>query len=185
MVKPFCNTDGTAANDNSNLSGRVVIPPFVDASGNGYISDDGTRYKVVGVSEGVPDAENQNLTAIVTPNTVTTIGDNAFSSCTLLTSISLPAAMTVGSDAFADCHPLTSVSLLAVTSIGDNAFFNCAKLTSVSLPAAENIGNYAFYYCSLMTSVDFGDTPRSSVPTLGVNAFDAVPTTCKIIVPDA
>ena len=47
-VKPFSNT-GNPENDNSSLVGWVVIPPFVDASGNGYISDDdGTRYKVVG-----------------------------------------------------------------------------------------------------------------------------------------
>ena len=35
MVKPFCDT-GDSDNDNSSLSGRVVIPPFVDAQGNGY-----------------------------------------------------------------------------------------------------------------------------------------------------
>ena len=45
-VKPFCNT-GTAEDNNSNLSGRVVIPPFVDADSNPYISDDGTKFKVV------------------------------------------------------------------------------------------------------------------------------------------
>ena len=137
-VKPFCNT-GDSDNDNSSLVGRVVIPPFVDAQGNPYISDDGTRYKVVGVSGGIPNELNRNLTAIVAPTTVTNIGDSAIE--------------------------------------------NCRSLTSVSFPAVTNIAYHAFNYCTSLTSVDFGDTPRSSVPTLGVNAFSGVPTSCKIIVP--
>ena len=160
-VKPFFNT-GDSANDNSNLRGRVVIPPFVDASGNGYISDDGTRFKVVGVSDwDGPGDPSTNLTAIVVPNTVTTIGNWAFNNCTSLTSVSLPAA----------------------TTIGDNAFAICTSLTSVSLPAAESIGSGAFIYCDTLTSVDFGDTPRSSVPSLGLIVFSDIPSTCKIIVP--
>ena len=137
-VKPFCVTVDLA-NDNSSLVGRVVIPPFVDASGNGYISDDGTRFKVVGVSHGSRGGTNENLTAIVAPSTVTTIGSGAFSYCTSLTSVSLPAATTIGGVAFSDCTSLATV--------------------------------------------DFGDTPRSSVPTLGIGAFRGVPNTCKIIVP--
>ena len=137
-VKPFCNTQRAGA-DNSSLVGRVVIPPFVDAQGNPYISDDGTRYKVVGVSGGISNDENANLTAVVAPNTV--------------------------------------------TSIGDYAFDLCAALVSVSLPTATSIVNNAFSYCTSLASVDFGDTPRSSVPSLGYHAFYDVPTTCKIIVP--
>jgi len=162
-VLPFCNT-GAAANDNSNLSGRVVIPPFVDAQGNGYISDDGTRYKVVGVASrsGSSGNENTNLTAIIAPNTVTSIGNNAFITCTSLITVSLPA----------------------VASIGHSAFDYCTLLTSVSLPAATNIGNWAFANDWSLASVDFGAN-LSSVPSLGSSAFDGVPSTCKIIVPDS
>ena len=137
-VKPFCNT-GTAANDNSSLVGRVVIPPFVDAQGNGYISDDGTRFEVVGVNDGSPHGSNTGLTAIITPTTV--------------------------------------------TSIDSQTFFRCTSLLSISLHSATNIGINAFFNCSSLTSVDFGDTPRSSVPTLGTDAFNGAPTSCKIIVP--
>lgn len=137
-VLPFCNT-GTATDDNSNLSGRVVIPPFVDAQGNPYITDDGTRFKVVRVADGSPGGNNANLTDIIAPNTVTSIGESAFRSCTSLYSVSLPAA----------------------TEIWDSAFDSCTNLTSV----------------------DFGDTPRSEVPSLGEGAFVDVPTSCRIIVP--
>ena len=205
-VKPFCNT-GDSANDNSGLVGRVVIPPFVDAQGNPYISDDGTRYKVVGVSGGSSSGDNTNLTAIVAPNTVTTIGDRVFNACTALTFVSFPAAMDIGGNAFRgdtaltsvslpaattvegsalrDCIALTSVSLPAATTIGDRVFSACTALTSVSLPAAQSIGGNAFSYCTSLDSVDFGATPRASVPSLGTGAFYGVPTSCKIIVPYA
>jgi len=161
-VKPFCNT-GTAANDNSNLSGRVVIPPFVDEDGNPYISDDGTRFKVVGVSGNDSVRLNTNLTAIVAPNTVTIISDEAFIDCTSLTTVSLPAA----------------------ENIGCSVFNGCTSLTTVSLPVATTIEIGAFGSCTRLDSVDFGDTPRLSVPSLGEGAFSGVPTSCKLIVPDA
>ena len=139
-VKPFCNTDNPD-NDNSSLAGRVVIPPFVDAQGNPHISDDGTRFKVVEVSSTVGFVGYAtDLTAVIVPNTVTTIGDYAFADCT--------------------------------------------SLASVSLPAATNIAFYAFYGCTRLASVDFGAT-LSSVPVLDVDAFNGVPTSCKIIVPDS
>jgi hypothetical protein len=181
-VLPFCNT-GTAANDNSSLVGRVVIPPFVDAQGNPYISDDGTRYKVVGVQGGDSQYVNDNLTAIVAPNTVTNIEDGTFRECAMLSSISLPAATNIGYHTFTDCDALTSVMLPAATTIEAHAFETCDSLTSISLLVATSVGNYAFAGCTELASVDFGDTPRSDVPTLGEDAFIDVPTSCKIIVP--
>lgn len=207
-VKPFCNT-GDSENDNSGLGGRVVIPPFVDAQGNPYITDDGTRFKVVGLSgrKDLPDSNNI-LTAIIAPNTVTTIEDRAFYDCTTLTTASLPAATAIGDSAFYNCISLSSVSLPAATTIQKDAFPACISLSSISLPAATiieegafgicealtsiflpsatTIGDYAFESCTALTAVNFGDTPRLSVPTLGEEEpFRLVPTTCKIIVPDA
>ena len=177
-VKPFCNT-GNADNDNSSLSGRVVIPPFVDAEGGPHVSDDGTRYKVTAVANdnGYDRWPNDGIYAIVAPTTVTSIGDHAFSYCPdlwsvsfpaatsigkyafyaggTLGSISLPAATSIGARAFASCHLLASVSLPAATSIGDLAFWKCSSLESVSLPAATSIGANAFYNCTSLSSVSF------------------------------
>ena len=182
-VKPFCNT-GTAENDNSSLVGRVVIPPFVDNLGKGYISDDGTRFKVVGVSGSEQQPSSGGvLTAIVAPNTVTTLGVGAFYSCTALNSVSLPAVMEIGNNAISGCTTLASVSFPTTATIGDYAFSSCTSLTFISLPAATTIGEGAFRDCTSLGSVDFGDTPREEVPTLGTDAFTNIPTACKIIVP--
>lgn len=186
-VKPFCDT-GTAANDNSSLVGRVVIPPFVDASGNGYISDDGTRYKVSGIASPQytrePDAQT-NTTGIVAPTTVLYVGDGSFSGCAGLVSASFPAAETVDAGAFDRCASLVSMSLPDASGLlGDNVFWGCTSLRSVYIPRIDELSE-AFMACTSLESVDFGGTPRQAVPTLSPYTFDGVPISCKFIVPDA
>ena len=64
----------------------------------------------------------------VIPNSVTSIGDSAFSGCSGMTELILPNS---------------------VTSIGDCAFLGCRGLTELTLPnSVTSIGNYAFSDCS-------------------------------------
>ncbi len=64
----------------------------------------------------------------VIPNSVTSIGDSAFSGCSGMTELILPNS---------------------VTSIGDFAFLGCRGLTELTLPnSVTSIGNYAFSDCS-------------------------------------
>ncbi|MDR0474890.1 MAG: leucine-rich repeat domain-containing protein [Treponema sp.] len=72
------------------------------------------------------------------PDSVTSIGDWAFSSCTSLTSVSIGDSVTsIGDYVFRSCESLTSVNIPdSVTSIGFWAFSDCSSLTSVTFEGA-------------------------------------------------
>ena len=111
-----------------------------------------------------------SLTSVTIPNSVTSIGGSAFSGCTNLTSITIPDSVTsIGSYAFEDCTSLTSVTIgNSVTSIGGSAFSGCTSLTSITIPdSVTSIGDYAFYECTSLKSV----TIPNSVTSIGHNAF--------------
>ena len=87
-------------------------------------------------------------------NSVTSIGNDAFSYCSSLTSITIPNS---------------------VTSIGDLAFYGCSSLTSITIPnSMTSIGNYAFDYCFSLTAITCEAT---TPPTLGdYGVFTSSPT---------
>ena len=90
------------------------------------------------------------------PNSVTSIGDRAFSDCYALSSVSIPNSVTsIGHSAFSICSSLTSVTIPnSVTSIGNSAFYGCSALTSVTLPnTLAHIGWLAFCSCPNISSV--------------------------------
>ena len=68
------------------------------------------------------------------PNSVTSIGNEAFYGCTGLTELTIPNSVTsIGSSAFEDCTGLTEVTIgNGVTSINVWAFQHCSSLTSVT-----------------------------------------------------
>ena len=110
------------------------------------------------------------LTSITIPNSVTSIESGGFFYCLNLTSISIPESVTgIGDWAFAYCSSLPSINIPeAVTGIGDGTFHSCSSLTSFTIHnSVTSIGNEAFKYCSGLTSI----TIPNSVKSIGVDAF--------------
>jgi len=78
-----------------------------------------------------------NLTNIMIPSSVTSIGKWAFANCTNLTSVMFPNSVTsIGEWAFARCERLANVTIPtnSVTTIGDCAFFDCISLANLTIP---------------------------------------------------
>ena len=122
--------------------------------------------------------------AYTIPNSVTSIGDVAFSFCTSLASVTIPDSVTsIGRHAFQYCTSLTSVTIPnGVTSIGDSAFSYCASLTSVTIPdSVTSIGWSAFAGCTSLTSVTIPD----SVTSIGSLAFSGCTSLTSVTVPDS
>ena len=96
------------------------------------------------------------LTSIIIPDNVESIGRYAFYNCTGLTSITIPDNVEIiGEDAFGGCSGLKTVTIpKSVTTIADNSFKNCTGLISVSIPdGVTTIGEYAFSGCTALTSI--------------------------------
>ncbi len=127
--------------DCSNLQNIIV-----DAANECYASVNGVLYNG-NKTELIRYPAGKTASSFSIPNSVTSIGWNAFNGCTSLTSVTIPNNVTsIGSYAFEDCTSLTSVTIPnSVTSIGSYAFEDCTSLTSVTIPnSVTSIAESAF-----------------------------------------
>ena len=87
----------------------------------------------------------------------TSIGREAFSDCSSITSITIPNSVTsIGDWAFAYCSAIKSITLPnSVTSIGRNAFRYCTSLASINIPnSVVSIGESVFHGCTSLPVYD-------------------------------
>ena len=153
------------------------------------VNGDPLTYRVAGGKVSIVSCDKNASGELYIPSTyegklVTSIGRSAFSSCSRLTSVSIPDSVTsIGDRAFRYCSSLTSVTIPdSVTSIEGWTFDYCGSLTSLTIPdSVTSIGKKAFAHCSSLTSVTIGN----SVTSIGDLAFyDSVSLT-SVTIPDS
>ena len=115
---------------------------------------------------------------------MTSIGSEAFTFCSSLTSIAIPNSVTsIGNGAFYGCSALTSITIPnSVDKIANTAFMGCSGLTSITIPnSVTSIGHWAFSHCSGLTSLTIGN----SVTSIGSHAFDHCSALTSITIPNS
>lgn len=170
--------------------------------------------KITAIEDSMIFSGCSRLTSVTIPDSVTSIGRNAFYNCESLTAF-------YGKFASADNRclvvegklivfarfGLTSYTIPdSVTKIGDSVFRNCSSLTSVTIPdGVTKIEDDTFYGCSSLVSVTigkgvisignqvFGDCYKlkrifckpETPPTIGLDVMSGCHENCKIYVPTA
>ena len=122
------------------------------------------------------------ITNLVIPNTVASIGNYTFSECNKITSVSISESVTsIGDYAFAGCSGILSVSISeSVRHIGYNAFAKCSSLKSVTIPnSVTSIDGGAFSGCTNLTSINIPD----SINTINNAVFSGCNKLSSIIIP--
>ena len=130
------------------------------------------------------NATSLDIPHLLDDRRVTSIGDQAFSYCDSLASITLPSSVSsIGNYSFSYCHNLTSVLIPeGVTSIGVEAFYHCDRLSSVTLPyGVVSIGYSAFNFCSSLSSI----TIPSSITSLEYGMFYGCDNLTSFVIPES
>ncbi|MBQ8739551.1 MAG: leucine-rich repeat domain-containing protein, partial [Clostridia bacterium] len=144
----------------------------VDPQNSSYRSIDGNLYSKDGKTL-IQYAIGKSEKIFAIPNSVTSIGEYAFSHCSSLTSVTIPNGVTsIGWGAFSGCYSLTSIIIPdSVTSIGECAFSDCRYLKNITIPdSVISIGEVAFFGCSSLTSIEV-DPQNSSYKSTDGNLY--------------
>ena len=104
------------------------------------------------------------------PSNVISIGDWAFGTCSNLASVDLPSSIIkMGKSVFSGCKNLNSVKLPSeITAISNRTFKGCSSLKNIELPAGITlIGNEAFMSCRNLQSINL----PAGITSIGDNTF--------------
>jgi hypothetical protein len=131
--------------------------------------DKGVWYRVTSIGNNAFSGCN-NLNTVTIPESVTNLGEGAFWGCNGFISMIIPDSVTkIGKSAFWSCDVETVIIGNGVTSIGEDAFEHCEKLTSITIGNnVKTIGEDAFGYCKSLKSIVIPD----SVVEIGSGAFE-------------
>ena len=122
--------------------------------------------------------------SVTIPQSVTSIGNEAFRWCSGIDSLTINnAATSIGEWAFASCFGIKTLSLgEKIKTIGYNAFSDCSGLTNVTIPqSVTSIGPCAFASCFGIKTLSLGE----KIKTIGYNAFSDCSGLTNVTIPQS
>jgi len=164
------------------VSDKIEIPSLinmksVEVVGNGLssigISSSGsTKYVSIPSSVKTIHANafaGANIEAIAIPDSVTSIGECAFSGCIQLKQVTMSSNLNkLGGGAFSGCGNLSNINIPPLLSALENSVFEGTGLISITIPDnIQSIGLLAFDQCLSLEKVNIG----SGVASIGNAAF--------------
>lgn len=133
--------------EDKNIS-HIAIPDKIEYNGKSYT--------VTSIKSSNSHHNNEHIAEITLPNGIKWIGEHTFSQYTNLSKITLPdSIISIGKDAFWGCSKLKEITIPnGIRVIRDNTFINCTSLTKLSLPnSVTEIRTKAFAYCSKLEEI--------------------------------
>jgi len=124
------------------------------------------------------------ITAVYLSDSITSIGEFAFSGCKSLQSINIPESVaSIGGEAFYGCKSLQNITIPdSITSIGCDVFSGCESLQSINIPeSVASIGGWAFCGCKSLQSI----TIPESVASISMWAFYGCESLQSITIPNS
>lgn len=182
MVNGICTSCGHTEETNTPEE-NISIAGLYDANNNLVLSWEDSGINATCSNARTILANYPDVIHIVIPDSVTSIGNLAFRSCSNLKSVLMSDSVTsIGTGAFNGCSSLESITLSNnLTSIGGNAFNGCSSLTSITLPdSITSIGRSAFAFCTNLRSIKI----PNSVTSIGEHTFDGCTNLQSVIIPD-
>ena len=139
---------------------------------NKFVIENGVlvKYPGAGIEEAFLDEpisikdDAGEITSVIIPEGVTSIGEDTFWECDSLTSVIIPEGVTsIGERAFCGCTGLTSIDLPnSLSVISSWAFSGCKGLKSLTIPCGvTEINGVAFSGCSGLTSIEVSDDNKA------------------------
>lgn len=139
--------------------------------------------------------KGSDVTSILMPNTVKSVGIHAFEDCKKLKEVTLSSSLTLipmaafrGCDALQELQVPASVTKIAdlafeasglkemelpmgVETVGAGAFYNCQQLEKLAFPnSLKNLGVCCFLYCNKLKSLTLPDQkPRRMQPSANID----------------
>ena len=150
---------GDSSSENGISLYRASNYAQIYGDGDGMFYDDSVNFVI---ENGVLKKYNGWQTFVEIPDTVTSIGDEAFKNNTSMVSVSIPDSVkSIGDSAFYGCTSLLGVVIPdSVEKTGRCAFQKCSKLASAYLPVNEKftyMNAYMFESCTSLKKIEIPD----------------------------